>query len=116
MTVRERVNAVGYWLSPQKGQTVERACSGLRQCQQNPFFGASRALSRLRMSSNSVARWSMYANPGSSRGVQLVGPQEGPGRVTTREVFEDGMRRTVEAMRARAFVIVEQVPEQKRER
>jgi peptidoglycan/LPS O-acetylase OafA/YrhL len=61
----------------------------------------------------SVARWSMYANPGSSRGVQLVGPQEGPGRATTREVFEDGMRRTVEAMRARAFVIVEQVPEQK---
>jgi hypothetical protein len=25
-----------YWASPQKGQAVDRACSGFLQCQQNP--------------------------------------------------------------------------------
>ena len=48
-----------YWVSPQKGHTDERACSGFRQCQQNPFFGTSRALRRLRMSSIAVAVWSI---------------------------------------------------------
>jgi hypothetical protein len=41
--------------SPQNAQASERACNGLRQFQQNPRLGTSRALRRLRMSSSSVA-------------------------------------------------------------
>ncbi len=48
-----------YCFSPQKGQLSDRAWSGLRQCQQKVFFGTSRALSRFRMSSISVALWSI---------------------------------------------------------
>src|SRR5919198_4964811 len=60
-TVSLSTSADGYWLSPQNGQVSDRACSGFRQCQQNPLRGTSRALSRLRMYSSSVALWSMSA-------------------------------------------------------
>ena len=44
-----------YCFSPQKAHVSERLWRGLRQCQQNPFRGTSRARSRRRMSSISEA-------------------------------------------------------------
>jgi hypothetical protein len=50
-----------YCLSPQKAQVALRACSGFRQFQQKPRLGTSRARRRRRMSSISVALWSISA-------------------------------------------------------
>ena len=60
-TTEDQGFCCGYCFSPQKGQESDRACSGFRQCQQKPFLGTSRAFRRLRMSSSSVALWSMSA-------------------------------------------------------
>ena len=50
-----------YCFSPQNAQVSDRLCSGLRQCQQKPFRGTSRARRRRRMSSISEALWSISA-------------------------------------------------------
>src|SRR5439155_18587592 len=58
-----------YCISPQKGHRSDRACSGLRQCQQNRGGGASRALSRNWMSSATVGV-SASAGPAAGRGLR----------------------------------------------
>jgi hypothetical protein len=57
-----------------------------------------------------VARWSAYANYSDGRLVDLHGRS---GRTTTGEVLEDALRRTLDELKHRAVVIVEQVPEHK---